>query len=301
MSSARPVPYFLRAPFFAALALFWLVPLARGFQLSLETNTLFGDPGFAGLANYRDLLSDERYRHALRNTAIYCALVLATVLPFALLLAHALRRVPGRLRAFLQFCLLLPGLTPPLVLSLLYLMVFNGPHGLINGLFFHPLGLAGFDWIGDPRLIKFSLALLAVWRWTGFMTLILLSGLEGIPCAYHDSIRAEGASAWQRFRHVTLPLLRPVTAFAAAFLLLDAFVLFEGAYVMLGGSGGTLDAGLLLVSYSYLTAFTFGSFGSAAAMSFASLPLLLLALAAVLSTGRARGARRGNPNVGENP
>jgi multiple sugar transport system permease protein len=293
MSRSRPVPILLLAPFFAALALFWLVPLARGFALSLQTNTLFGDPGFAGLANYRELARDSRYLHALRNTAAYCAMVLATVIPFSLLLAHALRRVPDRLRGPLQFCLLLPGLTPPLVLSLLYLMVFNGPHGLINGLFFHPFGLAGFDWIGDPRLIKFSLVLLALWRWTGFMTLILLSGLEGIPRAYHDSIRAEGATAWQRFRHVTLPLLRPVTAFAAAFLLLDAFVLFEGAYVMLGGSGGTLDAGLLLVSYSYLTAFTFGNFGSAAAMSFASLPLLLLALAAVLSTGRAKGAARG--------
>ena len=116
------------------------------------------------------------------------------------------------------------------------------------------------------------------------MTLIFLAGLEGVPRAYYDSIRVEGASAWQRFRHVTLPVMRPVTAFAAAFLLLDTFVLFEGAYVLLGGSGGTLDAGLLLVSYAYFTAFTLRNFGTAAAMAFLSLPLLLIALAALLST-----------------
>src|SRR5690606_15251775 len=110
---------------------------------------------------------------------------------------------------------------------------------------------------------------------------------EGVPRAYHDAARTEGAMAWQRFRHVTLPVMRPVTAFAAAFLLLDAFVLFEGAYVLLGGSGGTLDAGLLLVSYAYFTAFTMGSFGTAAAVSFSSLPLLLAALALILSAGRA--------------
>jgi multiple sugar transport system permease protein len=285
MSRPRPVPWLLLAPFFGAFLLFWAVPLVRGFLLSLQTNTLFGDPGFAGLDNYRGLLADERFFHALRNTSLYCLMVLLAVLPFSLLLAHGLRAVYPRLRGLLQFCLLLPGLTPPLVLALLYLMVFNGPRGLLNGVFFHPFGLAGFDWIGDPRLIKFSLVLLMLWRWTGFMTLIFLAGLEGVPRAYYDSIRVEGASAWQRFRHVTLPVLRPVTAFAAAFLLLDTFVLFEGAYVLLGGSGGTLDAGLLLVSYAYFTAFTLGNFGTAAAMSFTSLPLLLIALAALLSAG----------------
>jgi multiple sugar transport system permease protein len=290
MRSRRP-PFLLLAPFFAAFLAFWAVPLIRGFLLSLETNTLFGEPGFAGLDNYRALLSDERFLHALRNTVFYCVMVLLAVLPFSLLLAHGLRAVYPRLRGFLQFCLLLPGLTPPLVLALLYLMVFNGPHGLINGVFFHPFGLPGFDWIGDPRLIKFSLVLLMLWRWTGFMTLIFLAGLEGVPRAYYDSIRVEGASAWQRFRHVTLPVMRPVTAFAAAFLLLDTFVLFEGAYVLLGGSGGTLDAGLLLVSYAYFTAFTLGNFGTAAAMSFLSLPLLLIALAALLySAGKTRKA-----------
>ena len=285
MPRSRRPPFLLLAPFFGAFLLFWAVPLVRGFLLSLQTNTLFGDPGFAGLDNYRTLLTDARFLHALRNTVLYCGMVLLLVLPFSLLLAHGLRTVYPRLRGILHFCLLLPGLTPPLVLALLYLMVFNGPHGLINGIFFHPFGLQGFDWIGDPRLIKFSLVLLMLWRWTGFMTLIFLAGLEGIPRAYYDSIRVEGASTWQRFRHVTLPVLRPVTAFAAAFLLLDTFVLFEGAYVLLGGSGGTLDAGLLLVSYAYFTAFTLGNFGTAAAMSFLSLPLLLVALAALLSTG----------------
>jgi ABC-type sugar transport system permease subunit len=288
----RRPPYLLLLPFFGALAAFWLVPLARGLVLSLESNALFGEASFVGLANYRALLSDTRYAHALRNTVAYCGMVLLAVLPFSLLLAHLLRRAHARLRTPLQFCLLLPGLTPPLVLSVLYLLVFHGPGGLLNLVLLHPFGLPDLDWIRDPRLIKVSLVLLMLWRWTGFMTLIFLSGLEGVPRAYHDAARIEGASAWQRFRRVTLPMLRPVTAFAAAFLLLDAFVLFEGAYVLLGGSGGTLDAGLLLVSYSYNTGFSLGNFGAAAAMSFAALPPLLIALVAILATGRPAGSRR---------
>ncbi len=284
---SRP-PFLLLAPFFAVLALFWLVPLARGLWISMQGNTLFGTPAFVGLENYRGLLTDARYAHALRNTVVYCGMVLLAVLPFSLFLAHLLRHVHKTLRGFLHFCLLLPGLTPPLVLALLYLLVFHGPAGLLNSVIVRPLGLPGVDWIADPRFIKFSLVLLMLWRWTGFMTLIFLSGIEGIPGAYHDAARSEGASAWQRFRHVTLPLLRPVTAFAAAFLLLDTFVLFEGGYVLLGGSGGTLDAGLLLVSYAYVTAFTLGNFGTAAAVSFSSLPVLLIALFAILAWGRSR-------------
>ena len=282
----RPLPVFLLAPFFTALFIFWLVPLAGGFGLSLESDDLFGETSFVGSLHYHDLLHDQRFWHAMRNTFVYCGLVVLLVLPFALLLAHLLRRVHPRFRSPMQFCLLLPGLTPPLVLAILYLMVFNGPHGLLNKTFLIPFGLPNVDWIRDPRFIKFSLALLAVWRWTGFITLIFLSGLEGIPGSYYDSARSEGASAWQLFRHVTLPLLRPVTVFIAAFLFLDAFALFEGAYVLLGGSGGTLDAGLLLVSYSYLTAFTLGNFGSAAAMAFTSLPMLMLTLWFILAQGR---------------
>jgi ABC-type sugar transport system permease subunit len=242
-----------------------------------------------GLEHYRAVLEDGRFWHALRNAFAYCGLVLLLVPPLGLLLAHGLRSAWGgrALRGPVQFCLMLPGLTPPLVLALLYVLVFSGPRGLLNHFLLQPFGLPNVDWIRDPLFIKPSLALLALWRWTGFVTLIFLSALESLPRAYYDAARTEGANGWQAFRHVSLPLLRPVTAFVAAFLFLDAFVLFEGAYVLLGGSGGALDAGLLPVSYAYFTAFTLGSFGSASAMAFAVMPALLFALWLILA-GRRR-------------
>ena len=197
------------------------------------------------------------------------------VLGFSMILALALRRTFTILRGPLIFCLMLPGLTPPAVLAFLYLLIFNGPHGMLNGLIAAPFGLPMIDWIRDPRIIKFSLMLLTLWRWSGFITLILLSGLEGIPKTYYDLAKAEGAKNWQLFIYVTIPLLSPVLAFSAIFLFLDAFVLFEGGYILLGGSGGSMDAGLLLVAYNYLTAFSLGKFGSAAAMGFSMVPLLL--------------------------
>jgi ABC-type sugar transport system permease subunit len=285
----RPLPVFLLVPFFAALALFWLIPIAKGFHLSLQSDTHFGEPEFVGLANFAALLSDSRFHKALWNTFLYAGLSITAVTGFSLLLAHLLARAFAAARGPMAFCLLLPGLTPPAVLALLYLLIFNGPHGILNQVFAAPLGLPFLDWIRDPRIIKVSIMLLTLWRWSGFTTLILLSGMEGIPRSYYDLNRAEGGGPWQAFRHVTLPQLRPVLAFVAVFLFLDAFVLFEGAYILLGGSGGTLDAGLLLVAYAYQTAFTFGKFGSAAAMSFSIVPFLMLAVWLML--GRRLGGR----------
>jgi ABC-type sugar transport system permease subunit len=287
----KPLPIFLLVPFFAALVGFWLIPIAKGFYLSLQSDTLFGDPEFVGFANYRHLLTDDRFFHALRNTFLYASMSILMVTLFSLGLAHLLRRAYASSRSLIIFCLMLPGLTPPAVLAFLYLLIFNGPHGMLNGLIATPFGLPMVDWIRDPRVIKFSLMLLTLWRWSGFITLILLSGMEGIPKAYYELARAEGAGSWQCFRHVTLPLLSHVLAFAGIFLFLDAFVLFEGGYILLGGSGGSMDAGLLIVAYTYLTAFTLGKFGSAAAMGFTLVPLLMFVVwLLLLGRGRKTGA-----------
>lgn len=288
----KPLPIFLLVPFFTALAIFWLIPIIKGLHLSLQSDTLFDETEFVGLQNYLQLLGDQRFFHALGNTALYALMSITAVTVFSLVLAHLLQNAFAFSRKTIIFCLMLPGLTPPAVLAFLYILVFNGPHGMLNALMAAPLGLPMVDWIRDPRVIKISLMFLTLWRWSGFITLILLSGMEGIPKAYYDLAKAEGAGPWQRFRFVTLPMLSQVLTFTAIFLFLDAFVLFEGGYLLLGGSGGTLDAGLLVVAYTYLTAFTLGKFGSAAAMSFSLVPVLMLMVSFLLL-----GRKRLKPNT----
>lgn len=272
----QPLPWLLLAPFVAALLIFWAFPLAQGFWLSLQSDELFDETTFVGLAHFREIWRDGRFLHALRNTAAYAGMSIPLVTAVSLMLALALQRAFAKARGPLLLTLLLPGLTPPVVLALLYLLVFNGPNGLLNAVLMKPLGLPAIDWLRDPAFIKPALMLQTLWRWCGFVTLLLLAGLQGIPREYLHLSRVEGASSWQSFRTVTLPLLAPVLWFVAAFLFLDAFVLFEGSYVLLGGSGGTLDAGLLLVAYTYYTAFTLGHFGTAAAMGFTLVPWLML-------------------------
>jgi ABC-type sugar transport system permease subunit len=279
------VPWGLLAPFLMALAAFWLVPLLQGVRLSLESDTLYGPARFVGLAHFRGLLEDRRFLQALANTLAYAAATAALIVPAGLGVALLLRSTAPSLRSAFRFCLLLPGLTPPLVLAFLFVLVFSGRHGLLNALL-APFGVPPLDWLKDPPLIRASLVLQALWRWTGFAALFLHAGLESAPRAYTEMARAEGASSWGVFRHVTLPLISHVLGFVALLLTLDAFVLFSGAYVLLGASGGTADAGLLLVGYAYQTAFGYGRFGSAAAISLSITPLLGLLAWAALRLGR---------------
>lgn len=271
----RP-PLALLLPFFLLYVLFWLVPLAQGLRLSLFDESIYGGGVFVGLANYSALLRDSRFLLALFNTAFYAVGVLSTVVPLALALALLLGRVRGRLRETCQFCLLLPSLSAPAVLAIFFLLAFNGPDGLLNRLVLLPLGLPEINWLQNPWAVRFALVMQGVLRWTGLMAFLLAAGLSGIPRVYDEMARLEGATSYQRLRHLTLPLLRPQLAFVALFLIFDAFVLFDGAYVLLRGSGGVADAGLLLVTYSYQSAFLSGDLGYAAAMSYTLVPLLVL-------------------------
>ena len=252
-----------------------MAPLLGGIRLSLMSDELYGDSNWVGLEHYRELFADERYAIALRNTALYTLLSLAVILPLALLLAQWIRMTFARSRPILTFCLLMPGLTPPAVLALLFLLVFHGREGLLNQLFVIPFGGNPIHWLKDPNFILPALVLQSVWRWTGFITFFLLAGMEAVPRTYYEAAHLESNSRWRVFYLVILPQLRPILLFGAVYLVVDAFSLFSGSYVLLGGSGGTADAGLLLVSYTYQSAFTFGKFGTAAAIGFSIAPFLL--------------------------
>ena len=280
----RWTPFLFLLPFLFFLLLFWLIPLVGGVKMSLQANGL-GQAQYVGLAHYKALASDERYVTALRNSFIYTLASIVVIVPLALWLAHLLQTTFRRLRPALTFALLLPALTPPSVLAVLFLMVFHGRNGLLNQLFVMPLGLEPVDWLKDPDFILSGLVLQTVWRWTGFMTFFILAGIEGIPRVYYEAARLATGSRWRQFWHVTLPQLRPVLLFVAVYLVVDGFSLFSGAFVLLGGSGGTADAGLLTITYVYQKS-RFFEYGTASAISISLLPLMLLLLWGCLFFGR---------------
>jgi len=275
-SRARWTPFLLLLPFLLFLLLFWFIPLVGGLKMSLQANG-FGQTEYIGLSHYKALANDERYFTALRNSFVYTLASIVVIVPLALWLAHLLRATFRRLRPTLTFALLLPALTPPSVLAVLFLMVFHGKNGLLNQLLLMPLGLDPIDWMKDPDFILIGLVLQTVWRWTGFMTFFILAGMEGIPRVYYEAARLATGSRWRQLWHVTVPQLRPVLLFVVVYLVVDGFSLFSGAFVLLGGSGGTADAGLLTITYVFQKT-RFFEYGTASAISVSLLPVMLLLL-----------------------
>ena len=273
-------PFVFLFPFLFFLSLFWLLPLLGGVKMSLESNGL-GSVEFVGFENYYTLANDERYFKSIRNSFIYTLASAVLIVPLSLWLAHLLQSTFRRLRPLLTFGLLLPALTPPSVLATLFLMVFHGREGLLNQLFILPIGLAPINWLKDPDFILLGLVLQTVWRWTGFMTFFIMAGMEGIPKAYYEAAKLVTSSRWDHFIHVTLPQLRSVLIFVSIYLFVDGFSLFSGAFILLGGSGGTADAGLLTISYVFQKT-RFFEYGSAAAISVSLLPLMLFSLYAFI-------------------
>ena len=273
-------PFILLFPFLFFLSLFWLLPLLGGVKMSLESNGL-GAEEFVGFENYYALANDERYFKSISNSFIYTFASAFLIVPLSLWLAHLLQSTFQSLRPFLTFGLLLPALTPPSVLATLFLMVFHGREGLLNQLFILPIGLAPINWLKDPNFILLGLVLQTVWRWTGFMTFFIMAGMEGIPKTYYEAAKLVTSSRWNQFVYVTLPQLRSVLIFVSIYLFIDGFSLFSGAFILLGGSGGTADAGLLTISYVFQKT-RFFEYGSAAAISISLLPIMLFSLYAFI-------------------
>ena len=282
----------LLAPFFGLWLLFWLAPLLLGFDLSLQhsdwtsgrvdLDPTASDSRYIGLSNYQRVVEDPKFYKAIRNSSLYVLGTVLMILPLAFVLALSLRGLRRMPRGILLFCLMIPGLAMPGVLSTLFYLFFHGRTGALNHYLIIPLGLQPINWMMDPGFILSSMVLQSVWRWTGMVTLFFLCGMESVPKWQLETARLEGAGAWLKIRSIWIPSIRNLALFAAIFLVVDGFASFSGAYVLLGGSGGILDSGLLFVTYVYQVAFPGGSgrfdFPAAAAMSLLVAPVLALLL-----------------------
>ena len=225
--------------------------------------------------NYSKIWNHNNFYKACINNLKYSSSVIRVVLPLSLLLSFTLKNInSSRLRYFYLFCLLLPGLIPPSVMGILFNLTFNGRTGLLNQVFVLPFGFKPVNWIGDPSYVMSSLVIQAVWRWTGFITLFLLCGLEALPKDVKEAAIIDGASPTKAFFSIEIPGIKHIIAFSVAFLLVDSISLFSGSYSLLGDSGGPANSGLVIANYSYWYT-SFQQYNAAATVSIMILPALL--------------------------
>jgi len=258
------IPLF--GPFILLWALFWLVPLFYGVELSLSGSTeanLTTSPSIQEnsiyLGNYQTALSDVKFLKSIENTTLFVLGSISLSLILGFCLAVVIFQLHRILQALCLFVLLIPSLALPGTLAKLFYLFFHGKSGALNQFMILPLGFEPINWMMNPDWILPCLIFQSVWRWVGLVTLLLYCGMRAIPKWQFETASLDGASGGQIIQSILLPGVRHLLWFAAVFLLVDGVAAFSGAYNLLGGSGGVLDAGLLFVTYAYQVAFPGGS------------------------------------------
>ena len=246
--------WLLCAPAILAIGAVALFPLAWTLWESFHLHDLRmpwrGRP-FVGLAHYAAASGDARFLAAAAHTAFFAAVSVALELALGLGLALALHR-PFRGRGVARTVALLPWALPTVVAALVWRFLFDGPAAPAN-LVATGLGAdAPFAWLADAWLAWIPIVLADVWKTTPFVALLLLAGLQSIDPELYEAARVDGASRWQRFLHVTLPLLRPALLVAVLFRALDAFRVFDLIFVLTNGGPGTATEPLALYAFKVL-------------------------------------------------
>jgi ABC-type sugar transport system permease subunit len=237
------------------------------------------EPRLIGLGNYLTLLSDELFRKSLVNTSYYALGSLFVIVPAALGLALALFIRNLRGREFFRLFFFSPHITSGVVVAIIFSLVFNTEYGLINNFILVPLGLEKVRWLQDPAFVMPSIILLGMWRYVGINALYFMAGLQNIPVEVREAAVIDGATRWQVFRYVTLPLLRPVVIFVMTVAIIGSYNLFGEPAVLVGVEGGPSNSGLFMTMYLYLNGFRFLKFGYASAIGYAlALIIILLTL-----------------------
>jgi multiple sugar transport system permease protein len=275
MRSSRSAWLFL-VPMLLLVGVFAVYPVLRMVALSVTSQNLETGlaPAFAGAANYARAWGDthfwETVWRTLAFTVIAVGLELALGLAAALALHHSLVG-----RGLTRTAALVPWVLPTSALALGWIWIFNDQFGVFNDLLLRAGILSEpFAWLGKPGSAFAAVVLADVWKTTPFLTLLLLAGLQTIPSTLYEAAGLDGASRWQRFRHITLPLLRPMIFIAVLFRALQSFGIFDLVYVMTGGGPGGATETVAL--YTYRNFMRYLDFGYGAALLVISSGILAL-------------------------
>lgn len=272
--------YLFALPFLVLFLVFTVGPVIASFGMSFTDlrssdvrNPLAVE--VVGLANYTDLLADETFRQAAFNTAYFVVLGVPLTMGLALAVAVGLNSGITRFKAFFRVGYYLPVVTSIVAVAVVWRFLLEPDSGLVNTLLGY-VGIDGPSWLNSPTWAMPSLIVMAAWRNMGYLVVIFLAGLQLVPKEMHEAAAIDGAGAWNRFRHITMPMMRPTLLFGAVITMIGYLQFFEEPFVMT--QGGPLDKTLSLAYYTY-NQFGFGNYSYAAAMAYVLFVVIALVTA----------------------
>jgi multiple sugar transport system permease protein len=269
-----------------ALSIFPLIfSLVLSF-MSWDLSRIEGGVRFIGLKNFATLLSDERFWNTARVTVFFVLGSVALQYVLGLSLAMLLNQ-EIYFRRFFRVAFLVPMMLTPAAVGYVGRMLFNESQGPINDII-QRLGGPTIPWLSNSKMALPSLILVDTWEWVPFMTVVLLAGLQSLPPEVFECARVDGANEWDIFRHITLPMLAPVSITAILIRALEAFKLFDIVMVMTGGGPGTATETVTM--YAYIVGMQNGNLGYASAIAYSLLIMVILFSTIFLNSLRGRAA-----------
>ena len=266
-------PWCFLAPYLLVFLGFFLLPALWSAVVSLTDWKIVGTPRFVGLKNYARLFGDPLFFTALKNTLVYTVVIVPLTalvgLGLALLLNQPLRgRVATRTAVFASYVVMVS------VVGIIWRWVLDPTGAGIVNYYLGKLGVGALPWLAAPETAMLSIIIATMWWTAGYNMVMYLAGLQDIPETVREAAHIDGASPWQEFRHVTLPMLRPVTFFVVVMSIAKSFQVFGQVFVMT--QGGPSNSTLTIVQYLYVVGFTWFEMGYAAAIAYALFALLLV-------------------------
>mgnify|MGYP000342023493 CR=1 FL=1 len=279
--SKKVAPYVFISPFYILFAVFGAFPIIFSLILSFFLWDGMSTMEYTGFGNYQYVLTDPWFWKSVYNSLV---IFVQTTIPqhvIALFLAYILNSGIIKFKEFYRNSYFLPYITSSVAVSLIFGTLFGVQYGIINIIIKNLATLAPFQWLfsvvnlelpirwlGDPNWVKPSIALLTVWKFTGWNMIIYYAGLQKIPASLYEAAKVDGANLRQVFFKITLPLLKPIIFFAVTMSIIGNLQLFAEPMILTGGTGGPNQAGLTTALYLYNTGFKYLDFGGGSAMAY---------------------------------
>ncbi|MEU5926434.1 carbohydrate ABC transporter permease [Streptomyces antimycoticus] len=264
--------YLAISPFYLLFLCFGLIPVGFSLYLSFHRWDGLGSMEYAGLSQYRYLLSDGQFWNSLTNTLIIWAIATLPMLFIALVTAVMLNSAV-RFKNFYRFAYFLPNVTSVVAVAIIFTSIFSTNFGLANAVL-QGLGLDQVAWLNTDWGIKVSIAVLMTWQWTGYNALIFLAGLQTIPSELYEAARVDGAGPVQTFFRITVPMMRPIILFTLVVSTVTGLQSFTEPQVLLANTnntstfaGGPGNSGQTMVLYFFQQSFDNNDFGYGAAIA----------------------------------
>lgn len=256
-------PYVFIAPMLIGLVLFRLGPIIAALFISFTRWNVRTSPEFLGLANYQEMFSSATFWLVLGNTLLFAAVYVPSVIVLALVMALLVNQKLQGIAVY-RGLFFMPYITSMVAVAMVWNWIFSTRFGVLNNALRELFGMGSISWLTEYPL--WVLIIVTVWKTSGFQMMIYVAGLQGIPGYLYEAARIDGATRWQQFRHITIPLLTPITFFVLIFSIIEAFRTFEVTFSMTGG--GPLNQSTTLAYYIYQNAFVFNRMGFASSLAY---------------------------------